>query len=69
MTSSARANLGCVVRAGESGRGVSGAFAFAPKGVVHAFWNHGPSPARMLVMMSPPGFVRYPTCEPLQVRE
>jgi hypothetical protein len=32
---------------------------FAPKGVVHAFWNQGPSPARMLVMMSPPGFERY----------
>ena len=67
MTSSARANLGC-----ERGRAVevlAGAFAFAPKGVVHAFWNQGPSPARMLVMMSPPGFVRYPTCEPLQVRE
>jgi hypothetical protein len=26
---------------------------------VHAFWNQGPSLARMLVMMSPPGFVRY----------
>ena len=37
----------------------AGAFVFAPKGVVHAFWNQGPSPARMLVMMSPPGFVRY----------
>ena len=37
----------------------AGAFMFAPKGVVHAFWNQGPSPARMLVMMSPPGFVRH----------
>jgi quercetin dioxygenase-like cupin family protein len=37
----------------------AGAFVFAPKGVVHAFWNQGPSPARMLVMMSPSGFVRY----------
>jgi quercetin dioxygenase-like cupin family protein len=36
-----------------------GAFVFAPKGVVHAFWNQGPSPARMLLMMSPPGFERY----------
>ena len=46
----------------ERGRAVevsAGAFVFAPKGVVHAFWNQGPSPARMLVMMSPPGFVRY----------
>src|SRR5215213_10281587 len=37
----------------------AGAFVFAPKGIVHAFWNQGPSPARMLLMMSPPGFVRY----------
>jgi quercetin dioxygenase-like cupin family protein len=37
----------------------AGAFVFAPRGIVHAFWNQGPSPARMLVMMSPPGFVRY----------
>jgi hypothetical protein len=38
----------------------AGAFVFAPKGVVHAFWNQGPSPARdPVVMMSPSGFVRY----------
>jgi quercetin dioxygenase-like cupin family protein len=37
----------------------AGAFVFAPKGIVHAFWNQGPSPARMLLMMSPPGFERY----------
>jgi quercetin dioxygenase-like cupin family protein len=37
----------------------AGAFVFAPRGIVHAFWNQGPSLARMLVMMSPPGFVRY----------
>jgi quercetin dioxygenase-like cupin family protein len=39
--------------------GSAGAFVFAPKGVVHAFWNQGPTPARMLVTMSPPDFWRY----------
>ena len=43
----------------ETVEGSAGAFVFAPKGIVHAFWNQGPSPARMLLMMSPPGFVRY----------
>lgn len=43
----------------ETVEGSAGAFVFAPKGIVHAFWNQGPSPARMLVMLSPPGFVRY----------
>jgi quercetin dioxygenase-like cupin family protein len=37
----------------------AGAFVFAPKGVQHAFWNQGPSTARMLLMMSPPGFERF----------
>jgi hypothetical protein len=32
---------------------------FAPKGTEHAFWNLGPTPARMLVMMSPPDFWLY----------
>ena len=31
----------------------------APRGTVHAFWNQGSTPARMLVMMSPPEFWRY----------
>jgi hypothetical protein len=69
MTSSARANLGCVVRAGESGRGVSGGIRVRAQGGRARVLEPGPSPARMLVMMSPPGFVLYPTCEPLQVRE
>ena len=43
----------------ETVEGSAGAFVFAPKGIVHAFWNQGPSPARMLLMMSPPGFERY----------
>ncbi len=37
----------------------AGAFVFALKGTVHAFWNQGPTSARMLVMMSPPDFWRY----------
>jgi glyoxylate utilization-related uncharacterized protein len=37
----------------------AGAFVFAPKGIVHAFWNQGPTPARMLLTMSPPDFWRY----------
>jgi len=43
----------------ETVEGSAGTFVFAPKGTVHAFWNQGPSPARMLVTMSPPGFWRY----------
>jgi len=39
--------------------GSAGAFVFAPKGTAHAFWNQGPTPARMLVTMSPPDFWRY----------
>ena len=37
----------------------AGAFVFAPKGTKHAFWNQGPTLAKMLVMMSPPDFWRY----------
>jgi quercetin dioxygenase-like cupin family protein len=36
----------------------AGAFVFAPEGIMHAFWTQGPSPAKMLVMMFPPGIVR-----------
>ena len=43
----------------ETVEGSAGAFVFAPKGAEHAFWNQGPSPARMLLMMSPPHFWRY----------
>ncbi len=39
--------------------GAAGAFFYVPKGLEHAFWNQGPTPARMLIMMSPPGFERY----------
>jgi len=37
----------------------AGAFVFAPKGIEHAYWNLGPSPAKMLITISPPGFERY----------
>ncbi len=43
----------------ETVEGSAGAFVFVPKGTKHAFWNQGPSPARMLVAMSPPDFWRY----------
>src|SRR3712207_4379938 len=43
----------------ETVEGSAGAFVFAPKGIEHAFWNQGPSLARMLLMISPPGFERY----------
>lgn len=39
--------------------GVAGAFVFVPKGVEHAYWNAGKTPARMLITISPPGFERY----------
>jgi mannose-6-phosphate isomerase-like protein (cupin superfamily) len=39
--------------------GAAGAFFYVPKGLEHAYWNQGPTPARMLIMMSPPGFERY----------
>jgi quercetin dioxygenase-like cupin family protein len=37
----------------------TGAFLVAPKGLEHAYWNQGATPARMLITMSPPGFERY----------
>ncbi len=35
------------------------AFVFVAKGVEHAYWNAGVTPARMLITISPPGFERY----------
>ncbi len=43
----------------ETVEAAAGAFVFAPKGIEHAYWNQGPSPAKMLITMSPPGFERY----------
>ncbi len=39
--------------------GAAGAFFYVPKGLEHAFWNQGSTPAKMLITMSPPGFERY----------
>jgi hypothetical protein len=30
-----------------------------PRGIVHAFWNPGPEPARIIEIFSPAGFERY----------
>ena len=30
-----------------------------PRGIWHAFWNRGEEPARLLELISPPGFERY----------
>ena len=47
-------------RAGErTFEGAAGAFVFVPKGLEHAYWNEGATPARMLITISPPGFERY----------
>ncbi len=37
----------------------SGSFAFIPRGTVHAFWNPGVRPARVLVIFVPAGLERY----------
>ncbi len=39
--------------------GAAGAFVFVPKGLEHAYWNQGTTPAKMLITISPPGFERY----------
>ena len=46
-------------RVGEETVEAAGAFVFASKGVEHAYWNRGPSPAKMLITISSPGFERY----------
>lgn len=43
----------------ETVEGSAGAAVFVPKRTVHAFWNQGPSPARMLLTISPPDLWRY----------
>lgn len=37
----------------------AGAFVSVPRGLGHAYWNEGTTPARMLITISPPGFERY----------
>lgn len=34
----------------------AGAYVWKPRGVLHAFWNPGPEPARILEVISPAGF-------------
>jgi mannose-6-phosphate isomerase-like protein (cupin superfamily) len=36
-----------------------GTLVFKPRGIPHAFWNPGDTPARMLELTSPAGFERY----------
>jgi quercetin dioxygenase-like cupin family protein len=33
-----------------------GSFVLVPRGTVHTYWNAGPNPAKLLVIVSPPGF-------------
>ncbi len=39
--------------------GPSGTYVFIPRGLVHTYWNQGPTPARLLILISPPGFEQY----------
>jgi quercetin dioxygenase-like cupin family protein len=34
----------------------AGSYVWKPRGVLHAFWNPGPAPARILEVISPAGF-------------
>src|SRR5438128_797512 len=39
--------------------GSSGAYVFGPRGVQHTYWNQGATPARVLILISPPEFAAY----------
>ncbi len=39
--------------------GGSGAYVFIPRGLAHTYWNQGPTPARLLIVLSPPDFAPY----------
>jgi hypothetical protein len=39
--------------------GPPGAFVRGPKGLVHTYWNQGATAARLLIVISPPGFESY----------
>lgn len=43
----------------EEFRAGAGSYVLKPRGVLHAFWNAGPEPARVLEIISPAGFERY----------
>jgi quercetin dioxygenase-like cupin family protein len=40
-------------------RGMAGSFVLIPRGTVHTFGNAGSTPAKLLVILSPPGFEQY----------
>ena len=44
---------------GQSVRGKAGFFVLIPRGTVHTFWSVGTVPARLLKVISPPGFERF----------
>ncbi len=37
-------------------RATVGSFVLVPRGPVHTFWNAGATPAKLLIIFSPPGF-------------
>jgi mannose-6-phosphate isomerase-like protein (cupin superfamily) len=40
-------------------RGAAGSFVLIPRGTVHTFWNAGSTPAKLLGILSPPGFEQF----------
>lgn len=40
-------------------RGLSGAYIFTPRGLAHTYWNQGSTRAKLLILISPPGFEQY----------
>jgi mannose-6-phosphate isomerase-like protein (cupin superfamily) len=40
-------------------KGTAGSFVLIPRGTVHTFWNAGPTPAKFLGILSPPGFEQF----------
>jgi mannose-6-phosphate isomerase-like protein (cupin superfamily) len=40
-------------------RGMAGSFGLIPRGTVHTFWNAGSTPAKLLGIISPPGFEQF----------
>ena len=43
----------------EEYKATAGSYILKPRGIVHTFWNPGPSPARILEIISPAGFEGY----------
>ena len=43
----------------ETIRATVGSFVVIPRGTVHTFWNAGSTPAKLLVIFSPPGFEQF----------